>query len=94
MVTSAKGLKGEGTEGEGASERAGGRTRGMKSAGKGREEVSRRGQAAPTSHPGTQSMVSKGIDSKLSAILVFFGRSDLELGPQTPQARPHLINAP
>ena len=94
MVTSAKGLKGEGTEGEGASERAGGRTRGMMSAGKGREEVSRRGQAASTSHPGTQSMVSKGIDSKLSAILVFFGRSDLELGPQTPPPRRNLINAP
>ena len=62
--------------------------KGRKSVSKGREEVSRRGQAAPTSHPGTQSMVSNGIDSKLIAILRLFGRSDLEVGPDTPKVRP------
>ena len=34
----------------------------MKSKGKYREEGSRRGQGAPTSQPGTQSMASNGID--------------------------------
>ena len=51
--------------GERERERAGGRKRGMKSKGKYREEGSRRGQGAPTSQPGTQSMASNGIDGLL-----------------------------
>ena len=37
----------------------------MKSKGKYREEGSRRGQGAPTSQPGAQSMASNGIDGLL-----------------------------
>ena len=76
-------MKGEGKEkeeggrrgrvGEGKSERekAGGRERGEEEQEKRKEEGNRKGQGAPPSHPGTQSMASKGIESFLLETCVY-----------------------
>ena len=64
--------EGGGWEGERARERAGGRKVGMKSKGKYREEGSRRGEGARTSPPGTQSMVSNGIEGMSSVLCISF----------------------